>query len=1365
MRGRNAVPSHEQEHGRRSVRLSRMLLFWFLSLALLPLAGVSVLSYRSARESLERNASESLAATTKLKTAHIRSYFDRLLIDLQEHSEARSNVLFLQALRSALADSGKSVREFTRSFKWELLVHENAADLKNLQRLFDYRDIFLIDAAGNVLFTVEREDDLGTNLFTGEYSDTLFAAACRASLDSGRAAFSDYEFYTPSGGTVTAFLAAPVVDDEGEKIGLFAMQLRLDRINDIMQEGAGLGQTGESFLIGGDLTMRSDSRLAEESTVLAERIETEQTQLWLAVHGDAADPLTCQEPALANYLGHRGALVLGTHSTIEVAGVRLGVIAEIEEREAFAPAIRLRRVMIGLLIGTAVVILLVSVPVAKEIVHPILTISSAAARVADGVLDLAVSVRSRNEIGALAADFNTMVGNLRRTKAENEAQAWLKTGQAELSAVMRGEKDTTTLCEAIIASLAEHVNAQIGIVALTAEDGKHLVLTASYAYRARENAPTRFAVGEGLVGQAAQQRQRILLTDVSADAITVTSAMSEVVPRNIVCFPFLHEGAVKGVIELGFLRDITDLQLGFLDQVGESIGIAVHSVQSRDRMAALLEDSQRLTKELRAQQEELRMVNDTLQSQQEELRATNEELEQQAARLMESETTLKVQQEELQVTNEELEAKNRLTARQKEQVERARKDIEEKAKQLALASKYKSEFLANMSHELRTPLNSLLLLAQGLAQNSDGNLSGEQVESLQIIHHSGKDLLGLINEILDLSKIEAGRIELRRGTVRVSDLADEARRSFGHMAEEKGLQLDIVVSEDAPADIWSDRQRVGQIVRNLVSNAIKFTDTGSVRICFFRPASDADLPTSGPDSAQTLAVAVTDTGIGISPEQQQLIFEAFQQADGGTARRYGGTGLGLSISRELARLLGGRIQLDSRQGEGATFTLYLPVAGAAAATPAPSPSAQTVSAPEPAGVAPSSGLAPMTTHPQFEDDRETLKEGDRAVLLIEDDPAFAVVLHGKCHERGFKCVAVPTGEAGLEFAAEHSPCAVILDIHLPGMDGWAVLTALKDDTRTRHIPVYVVSVERAEAEALRRGAIGHAAKPLDQERLEQVFCKFDAVLAGGPKQVLVVEDNAAIRDDVVTLLGSGDMAVDQAETGAEALAAIRTGNYDCIVLDLGLPDMDGTELLMQLEREGVDLPPVVVHTARDLTREDEEHIRGLAQSIVIKDVRSRERLWDEVSLFLHRAVNRMSAQHREMIQELHDSDELLKGKKVLVVDDDMRTTFAVSKLLSSHGVHPLKAGDGERALRTLDEHPDVALVLMDVMMPVMDGYETVRRIRAADDGTRNVPIIALTAKAMAGDRSKCLAAGANDYLTKPVDAVRLISMIRNWLVR
>ncbi|MDJ0763152.1 MAG: response regulator [Myxococcota bacterium] len=936
------------------------------------------------------------------------------------------------------------------------------------------------------------------------------------------------------------------------------------------------------------------------------------------------------------------------------------------------------------------------------------------------------------------------ITDTKSAQKELEQQTALKTGQAELSDLMRGDLNIDALCRNVITFLCKYLDAQTGLLYLGDEE-ENLRLQASYAHKWRKHLATEYKPGEGLVGQAALEKEEIILTEVPEDYISIESGLGEARPKNIYLKPIVHNDRVKAVIELGTLKGFADAETQFFNMVGENIAVAIDSGQSRTKLAQSLDESQRLSEEL--------------QSQQEELKAANEELEEQTRWLKDSEEKLKAQHEELQVTNEELEEKNELLGRQKGEVEQARRDIADKADALALASKYKSEFLANMSHELRTPLNSLLLLARSLMENKNGNLTTDQVESASVIYTSGNDLLSLINEILDLSRIEAGRMDLRVHEVIVADLAASTRTSFKHMAEEKGLGLNISVEAGAPACIVSDRKRIEQVIKNLVSNSIKFTETGTIGITFDLARPGTDLRQSGLDPKHALAIVVRDTGIGIAPEQQKLIFEAFQQADGGTSRKYGGSGLGLSIARELVRILGGEIHLSSEPGTGSVFSVFLPVDTPKADIEAPA---------VPAGSMGSNGRPAAHEHEHFleiPDDREVLAKTDRAILIIEDDVKFAQILAKQCRELGFKVLAAATGEAGVDLARRFFPRAIVLDLKLPGMDGWRVLELLKEDAKTRHIPIHVVSADEPSGKAMRKGAIGYIQKPVTPQQISAALKKLEDTASRQARKVLVVEDNEDTRKGIIELIADNDVTVDAVTGGGEAIEALRSNPYDCMILDLGLWDFDGDELLKRLEKDtGIDVPPVIVYTARDLTWEEDLDLRSYSDSIIVKDVRSEERLLDEVSLFLHRVVADMPKKKQQVITSLHDTNALLRDKKVLLVDDDMRTLFALSKILSDRGMQIIKAQNGEKAIEVLDQEREVDIVLMDIMMPVLDGYETMKQIRS-QDRFKKLPIIALTAKAMKGDQERCIQAGASDYLPKPIDQDRLLSMMRVWLYR
>ena len=1015
--------------------------------------------------------------------------------------------------------------------------------------------------------------------------------------------------------------------------------------------------------------------------------------------------------------------------------------AKARSDRSYGTAITVTVLFFGLALLLSVVVALLTSRVLSAGIGRLMGVAEA---IADGNLDSVVEVTSTDEVGKLGHAVARMQEGLRKARNDTEAQVWIKTGLNRLNEVIRGEQTATELANNVISEMATYLDAKVGTFCVLDQESKtpSLALLAGYACAPSPDLPKRFEPGERLVGQAILEKRQILISDVPDDYIKVASTLGETLPRRICITPLLFEDQVKGAIELGTLAELTESQTVYLDQAAPSVAIAIETSHNRDRLRAALEESQQLT---------------------EEVQATNEELEQQTQALQRSEDELRAQQQEMETTNEELEEKNDLLERQKREVEQARREISDKAEQLALTGKYKSEFMANMSHELRTPLNSLLLLARGLEENKEGNLTSDQVESARIISRGGNDLLTLINELLDLAKIESGKMIIKTADVDVAELADSLRNMFEHVAQEKSLQLTVVVEDDCPDRILSDRTRIQQVVQNLVSNAIKFTSEGSVSIEFGRLPDDVTSSLPGLSPEDTLAIRVRDTGIGIAPDKQAIIFQPFEQAEVGTTRQFGGTGLGLSISREIVQLLGGEILVASEVGHGSMFTVYLPVRPAADRAPAVKHSAQ----PRSPTVAPGGQSADSQAllFEKIADDRNDLAPEDRAIVVIEDDEGFASLLVNHCRERGFKCIASPSGEEGLELVRTHKPAAVILDLRLPGMGGQKVLHLLKASPDTRHIPVHIASVDEPSQQILKEGVVGHLKKPVSHEELAGLFEQIETLLTRTAKKLLVVEDDTEVRKSVVALVAGSDVEVTEATNGEEARAALMAGQYDCMILDLGLKDMDGKELLESVSTDpGIHLPPVIVHTARDLTIAQETALRAHAESIVIKDVRSQERLLDEVSLFLHRVVKDMPEEKRKIITDLHDTDVIFSNKTVLIVDDDMRTVFALSKLLRNRGMKTIKADNGQKALEALAAAPKIDLVLMDIMMPVLDGYDAIKQIRA-QEAFRNTPVIALTAKAMKGDEERCIAAGANDYLPKPVDQDRLLSMMRIWLYR
>jgi len=983
---------------------------------------------------------------------------------------------------------------------------------------------------------------------------------------------------------------------------------------------------------------------------------------------------------------------------------------------------------------------------AANLTNQVRAIAEVATAVTRGDLSRSIQVEARGEVSYLKDNINEMIRNLKDTTLKNAQQDWLKTNLARFTRLLQGQRDLQAVTKLILSELAPLVSAHHGVFYMmdSQESDARLRMIASYGYRSSRKLPTSFLPGEGLVGQCALEKVRIWLTDVPRDYIVVSSGLGAAPPTNIVVLPILFEQQVKAVIEIASLDRFTETHLSFLDQLMESIGVVLNTIEANSRTESLLTQSQSLAQELQQ---------------------TNQELAEKARLLSEQ--------------NIEVERKNR-------EVEQAKLALEEKATQLALSSKYKSEFLANMSHELRTPLNSLLILAQQLGDNPDGNLSGKQVEFAKTIHGSGSDLLTLINDILDLSKIESGTVTLDVSEYRFLNLRNYVDRTFRHMAEAKHLGFSVDLRENLPTAMMTDTTRLQQVLKNLLSNAFKFTTHGQVSLVI--SLVDSGFSNDHPNlihADAVLAFAVSDTGVGIAADKLQLIFEAFQQADGSTARKYGGTGLGLSISRELARLLGGEIRVESVVGNGSTFTLFLPYNRAGfinydmgrqpqvrlpmPAAPAPNivysaPHHSELSMPEHDAAAAAAGELDVDINEySTSDDRGLVAPGDPSVLIIEDDERFAKIVLGFAREKNFKGVVTMQGDSALSLARDYLPSAILLDLDLPDIDGFTVLDRLKRDPSTRHIPVHVMSSLRERERALRLGAISYLNKPVNKEALQEEFARIQKFLLGGKRSLLVVDDEPAQRDAIVALIGDADLHIVAVDTGKAALEALREQRFDCMVLDLTLPDISGFDLLDIIGKdESLRDLPIVINTAKDLNRKEVAKLKRYAKTIVIKDARSPERLLDETALFLHRSQASLPEAQRRMLEEIHAADGGLAGRKVLIVDDDLRNIFALSSLLERQQMLVSFAENGRDGIEVLEKDPTIEIVLMDIMMPEMDGYDTMRAIRRIPK-FKSLPIITLTAKAMKGDRDKCIAAGASDYITKPVDVAQLLSLMRVWL--
>ena len=968
---------------------------------------------------------------------------------------------------------------------------------------------------------------------------------------------------------------------------------------------------------------------------------------------------------------------------------------------------------------------------AANLTTQVRAIAEVATAVTKGDLTRSIQVDARGEVAELKDNINTMIDNLRLTTDRNTEQDWLKTNLAKFTNMLQGQRDLGTVGRLLLSELTPLVNAQLGVIyQVTGEDAPSLHLLSAYADDGVDGHPEHLHPGEGLIGQCALDKRKILITEMPQHTVPIGSALFKAVPRNVVVLPVLFESQVKAVIELASLSEFTTLQMMFLEQLTTNIGIVLNSIEATMQTEGLLKQSQQLAGELQAQQRELQQ--------------TNEQLEQKAQQLAER--------------NVEVERKN-------QEIEQARRALEEKATELALTSKYKSEFLANMSHELRTPLNSILILGQQLGENPEGNLTPKQVEFARTIHGAGTDLLNLISDILDLSKIEFGTVTVDAEDIAFSNLVEMVARPFRHEADTRQLSFEVALDPDLGRSITTDSKRLQQVLKNLLSNAFKFTAQGGVRlrISAVQGGWTAEHPVLSQAPA-VIAFEVSDTGIGIPLEKQKIIFEAFQQADASTSRKYGGTGLGLAISRELSNLLGGEIHLRSAPGIGSTFTLLLPIkyVGPSSAYRSPTPAVAAA-----AMHAPSIHLSGVPERPveQIPDDRLAIEPGDSILLIVEDDPHYARVMIDLAREKGFKALVAVRGADALDLAKQYQPTAVSLDVFLPDMLGWTVLSQLKQNPLTRHIPVQIITMDEDRQHGLARGAFSFVTKPTSMAGVSAALSRIKEYAKPRRKRLLVVEDNKAEQMSIEELLGSSDIEIVTTGTGSDALELLRRDPCDCVVLDLRLPDMSGFEVLEELRADtSLSDVPVVVFTGRELSAEEDAKLHTMARSIVVKGVELPERLLDETALFLHRIIADLPPEKQRMLERLNSSDEDLVGRTVLLVDDDARNIFALSSVLERRGMHVLTATTGSEAIALVESTPDIAIVLMDIMMPEMDGYQTMQVIRAKP-GFRRLPIIALTAKAMKGDREKCLEAGASDYLAKPVNTEQLLSALRMWLHR
>jgi len=1106
--------------------------------------------------------------------------------------------------------------------------------------------------------------------------------------------------------------------------------------------------------------LTADNPIQQVRIGTLESMATNWEQEITALALDPVARMTTTDPAAAalerqriqiNYLSHRSA-------TVEDMQVILDRMAS-EERRLLTvrstnldQSLRFNRWVNAV---TALLALLLSLMIirltSRLITRPLRRLTSMMTRLANHDHDFEIRHLSRkDEVGEIGRALQVF----KQMAVDTQSQTWLKSQVNDISHRLQEATTHREFAQSLTSELAPRFEMGVGLFYSFDETRARLDLLGSYGLRLGAVTADGYLPGEGLVGQCAAERKPIIVHDVPANYVAIHSGSGEAVPSTLAIFPVLYLDRLIGVLEMAGFAPIQPLHQQLLDELLPIVALTLENLNRAVSTQDLLGQTREQADELRLSELVMRQQKDVLRENNSALQAKTVELQEQSERLVASEEELRVQTEELQASNEELREKTESLNQQKLVLEHLQKDTEQKAEELARASQYKSEFLANMSHELRTPLNSLLILSRSLSDNDTGNLDNEQIESARIIHDSGTSLLHLINDILDLSKIEAGKMELMIDELPLADLQRRLIRTFVHVAEKKELRLSVDIEPGLPAILRTDGAKLEQIANNLLSNAFKFTAQGSVSVRIGRPDDSIQVPAALAEQP-LIAISVRDTGIGIPTDKFQHIFNAFEQVDASTSRQFGGTGLGLAISRRMSLLMGGDILLWSQSGQGSCFTILLPETPPERVADALEPALQ--NAPPAIVRASSPHLLPDT----IEDDRRTLQPGQTTILLIEDDPAFSRILVDMIHRKGYRALAASDGEAGLQLAREHRPSGILLDVMLPMMDGWTVMDQLKTDPTTRAIPVHFISATDEASRGLELGAVGFLTKPVSRESISQAFEKLLHFAEGHQRHLLIVDDEADSRTAVRTMLRADNVVIDEAGSAEEALEKATATRYDCIVLDLGLPGMSGLELLEQLSARPAGVPPVVVYSGRDLSRDENLMLRQYTDSIVVKGAQSPERLLDEVSLFLH------SIQHAPKRANTGGNDQNhaeLAGRRVLLVDDDMRNLFALSKVLRGWGLTVNMAQDGQKALKALADDAAPELVLMDIMMPVMDGYDTMRAIRA-QPAFASLPIIALTAKAMRGDREKCIEAGASDYLSKPIDIDKLSSMIRVWLQR
>ncbi|KGJ93950.1 response regulator [Colwellia psychrerythraea] len=1305
-------------NSKNSGSLGRRLLVRILMMAILPLLMLSIISYKYVSEQLQESTVEHLASVTNLESKSIAVYFDRLLQDLMLESDRVTTVALLQSLKKAYQASDKPLKEFVRSYRWTIIANDQGTDLALFGATYDYADILLVDNDGNILFTLNKHSDLGSKLFSADKIQSRLALSTSKTLTSGEATFSDLEYYAPTK-QIAGFFINTLLDEEGDKIGALIFKVSHRLLTKIISE-QNLNEEAmpkEIFLIGLDKLVRAKANDGQDNeSILTEKFAAKEIDLWFEHHLKTSQSNNLTHKPIFYSHPVKGDVIAQLHPVTIADKVWL-VVAEVKTQDVYVVINTLVKVFSMFTVATIVLIIVAALPMTQKIIKPLIKLTEGVRQASLGNLDIIVDINDNTEIGILADGYNAMLANLKHNKQQEQAREWFDSGIVKLNDLMRGAVDKSELSNNILQLLINHCQGQIGT--LYWQEKTDFRLMASYGIVEQETIAKNIKAGSGLVGQVALDLQSMEVNDVPDNYHDISSSLGNKAPGSILIYPIIYNQKAVAIVEIAWLDAIPQRAKTFLSQINEIIAIGFIALNQSHHVMMMLKDSQLQSKELQTQQEELRVTNEALSAKSDALRN--------------QQSTLKV----------------------------AHQETKEKAKALEEASKYKSEFLANMSHELRTPLNSLLILARSLTQNDEGNLSEDEVESAQVILESGRNLLELINEILDLSKVEAGQMKLIAENIYFRDLLLSMNSRFKHMAEDKQISFSIELSDELDESFVSDSGKLGQILSNLISNALKFTDQGGVTLTISIEHSEGLLAGQN----QVLALRVKDTGIGIAHDKLQAVFEAFQQADGTTSRTHGGTGLGLSIALSLTRLLGGDIQLESTPGQGSTFNLYLPLKHADL-----TPIADNIIA-RPQAIHPikepksdsQPRFMPSYTPPPFVDDRERLDNEKQLILVIEDDPHFAKIVYNACHKQNCQVIVAADGETGLTLAAKYPINGIILDYMLPGLNGGEALSRIRSDDKIKQLPVHLISALDNLKDV--QASDSQTTKPVSKERLEQIISSLSQTQK--TLEILAIENDPNALFAINKLFEKENVNIHGIDNATQAIELLQDSNFDAIVLDLNLPGMSGFEFLDKATVDNkISLPVIFIYSGRDISEDDLHKLAPYSTHIITKSARSPERLVDEIHLFANQLACQSLSMQTPTMQDGRDTPEntnvALGEHTILLVDDDMRNTFALAKVLRKENLKVRLASSGQQSIDMLAQHNDIELVLMDIMMPGMDGYEAMRKIRSQDK-FQELSIIAVTANAMPGDKEKCLNAGANDYLSKPIDVGQLLTMMKLWI--